>query len=100
MGNEGSAADMSDCELDTASELLEQADPLAETRISLSCPGCDHEWAEPLDIGAFLWEEIASRAKRLLVDVHALATAYGWTESEILSLSDSRRAFYRSMAQA
>ena len=35
-----------------------------------------------------------SRAVQLLDEVHQLATAYGWTEAEILALSDTRRAAY------
>jgi len=38
--------------------------------------------------------------RRLLVEVHALASAYGWSEQEILSLSDARRRLYLEMVQA
>ena len=53
-----------------------------------------------LDIGSFVWAEIESRARRLLWEVHTLASAYGWSEAETLSLSAARRASYMRMVQA
>lgn len=76
------------------------ADPLAETLLSLHCSDCGSEWQETLDLVAFLWAEIEARARRLLLEVHAFASAYGWTESEILSLSGNRRALYFEMVQS
>ena len=76
------------------------ADPMAETRLALSCPACGSEWHEALDIARFVWAEIESRAKRLAGEVHALASAYGWTEAEILGLSGPRRSLYLGMVQA
>ena len=40
------------------------------------------------------------RAKRLLMDVHLLARAYGWSEAEVLALSPARRRFYLEMVEA
>jgi hypothetical protein len=78
---------------------LASADPLAETRLAMHCPKCGHEWDESLDLAAFFWSEIEARARRLLMEVHTLASAYGWTEGEILSLSEARRAFYLEMVR-
>jgi hypothetical protein len=87
-------------EADAISERLELADPLAETLLEMQCVECGHCWNEPLDMAAWLWTEIEARSRRLLLDVHALATAYGWSETEILSLSEQRRALYIEMVQA
>jgi hypothetical protein len=35
-----------------------------------------------------------------MLDVHTLASAYGWSESEILSLNPARREFYLEMVRA
>lgn len=75
-------------------------DPQAETRIALHCPNCSHEWDEDFDIVAFFWAEIDGWARRLLRDVHVLATAYGWHERDILSLTPGRRQIYLAMAQS
>lgn len=75
-------------------------DPLAETRLALSCPSCGREWADTFDIGRFLWAEVEARARRILWEVHTLAHAYGWSESETLALSPARRAMYLQMVHA
>ncbi len=89
----------SDQELDEAGECLAMADPLAENRLTLDCAVCGNQWEETLDIGDFLWTEVDARARRLLMEVHALASAYGWSEGEILSLSETRRRFYLEMVR-
>jgi hypothetical protein len=86
--------------IDEIGELMAAADPAAETRIALRCPACGHEQHEILDIAAFLWAEIVALAKRLLREVHTLASAYGWTEAQVLSLSAARRSLYMEMVQA
>src|SRR5271163_976823 len=72
-------------EIDEIGERLAEADPLAEILLDLECSECGNGWDEPFDIAAWLWTEIEARARRLLLDVHTLAAAYGWSESEILS---------------
>ena len=97
--DDGGAA-WSDQELEAIGERMAQADPLAETRLTLACPSCTHAWDETLDIAAFAWEEIEARAKRIMLDVHRLASSYGWTEAQILALSARRRAVYLEMVHA
>jgi hypothetical protein len=80
-------------------EKMALADPMAEIRLALNCPECGNAWDETLNISAFLWAEIESRARRLLTETHTLASAYGWTEKEIFSLSGPRRALYMEMVQ-
>jgi len=88
---------LSPADVEHAGELLAAADPLAETRLELYCSACGHSWYDTLDPATFLWDEIDAQARRLLHDVHRLATAYHWSETEILSLSDRRRAAYLEM---
>jgi hypothetical protein len=87
-------------ELEEIEDEMAKADPLAEIRISLKCPSCGDEWEEALDIASFFWEEVDVRARKLLFDVHSLTLAYRWSEAEILSMSDRRRAVYVSLVQA
>lgn len=65
-------------------------------QFDLACAVCTQSWSLVFDPGAFLWEEIQARAIALLDDVHSLASAYGWSERDILALSDTRRAAYLS----
>lgn len=74
------------------------ADPRAEILLDLQCPDCSHRWRNVLDIANVLWLEISARAQRLLMEVHVLASAYGWREAEIFALSPQRRATYLRMA--
>jgi hypothetical protein len=80
------------------SSALAAADPGAEMLIELNCATCSHAWQVTLDIERFLWSKISATAKRLLRDVHALASAYGWREPDILALSTVRRQTYLEMA--
>ena len=91
---------LSDAMLEEVEEKLASADPMADICLALRCPACGHEWDGTLDIGRFVWAEIESRARRLLLEVHHLARAYGWTEAETLSLPAARRAMYLEMVQA
>jgi hypothetical protein len=87
-------------EIDEIGEELAKADPAAETRLAFVCAACGHQWVDALDIAPFLWTEIETRARRMLFEVHALASAYGWSEAAILSMSETRRALYVEMVQS
>jgi len=89
----------SEVDVEEVGERMASADTMAETRLTFSCPKCGFEWEESLDIVQFLWTEIDATARRVLREVHALAGAYGWSEAEILSLSDTRRNCYLEMVQ-
>jgi hypothetical protein len=97
---DGSDVGWNEVALRDAEEILAAADPLAETQLALDCPSCARQWNDVLDIGGFVWAEIESRARRVLEEVHTLASAYGWSEAETLSLSPARRATYMRMVQA
>lgn len=74
---------------------LELADPQLDFVLAQRCPDpCGHRWSISLDIVSLVWEELEARVRRLLDEVHLLARAYGWTEREILGLTESRRAAY------
>jgi hypothetical protein len=74
-----------------------ELDPQADVALAVDCPSCAHGWNEPFDVVTFLWSELAVWARRLLEDVHRLATAYGWSERDILLLSPARRNAYLEM---
>jgi hypothetical protein len=85
--------------VETVIERIAEADQ-ADIRINLSCPECRYGWNELFDIVSFFWTEIDSWARRLLREVHTLASAYGWRESDILALSPVRRQIYLAMVVA
>jgi hypothetical protein len=79
---------------------MAEADPQADVQLGLSCPACQHQWSAALDIVSLFWSEINAWAGRLLRQVHILASAYGWSEAEILALSPWRRQTYLQMVGA
>lgn len=80
-------------------EVLAEADPLAEVTVRLACPDCGALFDADVDPIAFVWHEVQARARRVLHDVDALARAYGWTEADVLALSEQRRAAYLEIAR-
>jgi len=85
--------------IDDVAAKMAAIDPLIEVSLGLECPLCGHASAAILDLAHFVWIELEARARRLLAEVHVLATAYGWAESAILALHDARRASYVQMVQ-
>ena len=84
---------------DAASAWMAEADPQAALDVELRCPDCGTTWALPFEIGSILWQEVTAWAQGLFQDVHALATAYGWSESAVLALSPGRRRLYLEMVR-
>jgi len=82
------------------SESMTAADPQAEVRIELACPACEHQRSAVFDILTYLWSEIDEWARRLLIEIHALASAYGWSEADIMKMSARRRNLYLQMIEA
>lgn len=80
-------------------ELAERL-PHVEVAFELACTACGHEFREPFEAGEYLWTEIRAQARRLLLDVHVLASAYGWRETDVLAMSSTRRQAYLSMVGA
>jgi hypothetical protein len=72
-------------------------DPLAEIELRLDCPECAFSWQSPFDIVSFLWSELDAWAKRMLREIHILASHYGWSEADIIALSPQRRLHYREL---
>jgi hypothetical protein len=77
---------------------LVACDPQAEIALGVTCPECGHGWRAIVDVGAFLWSEVSRSARRILEEVHVLASTYGWTEQDVLGLSARRRRLYLELA--
>jgi len=76
---------------------MAETDPQADVHLALSCPACSHEWEVLFDIVSFFWMEIQAWAYRLMCEVHALASAYGWSEADVLAMAPLRRQLYLDM---
>lgn len=91
---------LDDAQIDALGQSLERLDPAAIVSFALSCPACGQDWQAMIDIGEALWSELQHAAERSVVEVDALARAYGWTEDQIMSLSPTRRAAYLQLTGA
>lgn len=81
-------------------EEMARADAGSQVRLSLACPACAHAWDAPFDIAGFLWRELDAWARRVTAEVHVLASRYGWSERQILSLGPRRRGRYLELVGA
>lgn len=75
-------------------EGMESADPQGNVELDMTCPSCAEQWQSPFDIVTYLWSELEAWGQRLLGDIHALASAYGWSEAEVLAVTPWRRRQY------
>jgi hypothetical protein len=92
-------AGLSDSALGTVSAAMAAHDPQAAASVDIDCAVCAHRWRAPFDIATYLWAELNAHSARVLRDVHSLATAYGWSEAEVLAVSPARRRRYLEMAE-
>jgi hypothetical protein len=80
--------------LAAVADQIDRDDPLAGLDLDLACPACRDRWSVPFDAASFVFSEVRHRAHQLLLEVDALARAYGWGEDDILRMSDARRELY------
>ncbi len=98
-GQPVSPLDVPDSALQAVSQRMAQLDPQADLVLAFSCPHCKAESAHVFDIVSLLVKEVHNWAQRMLRDIHALASAYGWSEERILALGPLRRQAYLDMAR-
>jgi hypothetical protein len=78
---------------------MAEVDGVGATRLSLHCDECGHTWDEPVDLGRFIAEEMQCAARRVVAEVHTLASAYGWTERVVLAIPPERRRAYLELLE-
>jgi len=93
----GDSAQVDDAALREVEDALDTLDPQSSLMLGLQCVACGHAGEAQLDPCALLWDEIEVRARALLLEVHRLAIAYGWSEEQILALSTLRRTRYLAL---
>lgn len=75
-------------------EAIAAMDPLVAFSVACQCPACGAANDVAVDLEALALKRLASRQRALLLEVHRFASAYGWTESEVLAVPAARRARY------
>jgi hypothetical protein len=77
--------------------VFERINAGAEIRMRLECAACRNRPVLDLDIARYLLREVAAAGRRLIGEIHELASAYGWTEAAIAGMSPARRSEYLKM---
>lgn len=85
---------------EAAATALAAADPDGEILLSSACVACGRTHDFLFDPAGELWAAVDGAARRLFLEVHALASAYGWSEAEILALPVGRRRRYLELSGA
>ena len=98
-GIEVRAGELPAAVVDRIEATLDELDPTADLEVVLTCGDCGRTWVETLDPVPFAWTALETSARTLATDVHTLASAYGWSEQDILTLSAFRRHLYLSAVQ-
>ncbi|HUG24245.1 hypothetical protein [Piscinibacter sp.] len=75
-------------------EAIAAMDPLVAFSVACRCPACGAANDVAVDLEALALKRLASRQRALLLEVHRFASAYGWTEAEVLAVPPARRARY------
>ncbi|MBN1569772.1 MAG: phage baseplate protein [Acidobacteria bacterium] len=80
-------------------DYLDEAENPADILIDVHCPACARSWQVLFDIASYFYSELTVLARRLLEEVHVLASNYGWSERDILAMPPGRRRFYLERVQ-
>lgn len=93
-GTPTAAEELADDARARVADAMSDIDPNSEIRLALSCPECGRRWVSLLDVASVVFAEVALQGRRVMEEVHSIASAYGWSESEILSMNPQRRRYY------
>jgi len=75
-------------------DMIEERDSNSLIHANQVCASCGNNWSVVLDIVSLLVEDINVYVNQRLSEVCQLAKLSGWTETEILAMTDKKREFY------
>lgn len=78
-------------------EEMEASGPLLANDFKVQCPECGMEQKIHFDIQSYLLTALKNERKKINIEVHNIATTYGWSHQEILNLSRSERQIYSGL---
>jgi hypothetical protein len=84
---------------DTIENSLEDFDPLVAFSVRVCCPQCSVETDLQVDLEALALTELKRIQIESFHNIHRLASAYHWSEAEILCLSSDRRTRYLTLIE-
>ncbi len=84
---------------DIVQNTMEALSPLVALELDAQCPECGHDQSVYFDLQHYLLTTIQAERKRLMQEIHALASNYGWSLSEILGLPRSQRKILAGLVE-
>jgi hypothetical protein len=88
-----------DAPVDGLADAWAALDPAGAATVDLACVDCGASVTAKLDPADFVAAELDRLVDELFRQIDAIAHAYGWSETDILSLPPARRRRYAEMAQ-
>lgn len=85
---------ISDEWLASLSEEFERQDPLTALKLTTNCPECSQQIDVDFDLEGMLLQKLKLKQKIVFEQIHHLASAYHWSEKEIIEMPSWRRAYY------
>lgn len=79
---------------------FEALDPAANIVVNVACSGCARPIAASVDLAGFIARDLDRLADSLFRDIDMIASAYGWSEQQILALAPERRRRYVALIAA
>ena len=70
---------------------METIAPLVDLELDAQCPECGESQQVYFDLQYYLLSAIGRGRAQLMREIHTLASAYGWSLSDILGLPRSQR---------
>jgi hypothetical protein len=77
--------------IEAAAATLEAEAPILDLEITAACAECGHPHAAHFDVQSFVLQRLIGERESLQAEVHLLASAYGWSLRDILTMSRSDR---------
>jgi hypothetical protein len=79
---------------------MEAIAPLIDLELDARCPECGQEQQVHFDLQHYLLSALNGERTQLMREIHALASTYGWSLTDILSLPRSQRKSLASLVDA
>ena len=96
---EGSGAEVSPPIVAELDQALDEHDPLLRCTVDVVCPFCGAISSHDLPLAETALGVVRGVQSRMTQAVHTLASRYGWSEADILSLPRWRRDVYLSLIE-
>ena len=88
---------------DTSAEVqnaMQALSPVVNVDLDARCPECGHDQSVLFDLQRYLLTALMNDRRQLVREIHLLASAYGWSLSEILNLTRSQRRAFVALVDA